>query len=210
MPLRDHFHAPLRDRRHWEGFHSLWAGLLVEQLSERLPPRCYAEPHTHIGAQVQVGVATFEPDAAQDVFEVRVYDEDRRSRLVAAVELVSPANKDRAEHREAFAVKCAAYLQNQVGLIIVDVVTERQANLHPDILRLLGLTDATLWPENVHLYAVAYHAIKDEAWRLGTWTEFLAVGAVLPTLPLWLAADLAVPVELEPAYERTCRVLRIA
>jgi len=38
----------------------------------------------------------------------------------------------------------------------------------------------------------------------------LAVGRPLPTLPLWLAADLAVPLGLEPTYEETCRVLRIA
>src|SRR4051812_14892391 len=34
---------------------------------------------------------------AQDVYEVRVHDERRGMRLVAVVELVSPANKDRDE-----------------------------------------------------------------------------------------------------------------
>jgi hypothetical protein len=37
----------------------------------------------------------------------------------------------------------------------------------------------------------------------------LALGQPLPTLPLWLADDLAIPLELEPSYEETCRVLRI-
>ena len=32
----------------------------------------------------------------------------------------------------------------------------------------------------------------------------------LPTLPLWLADNLAVPLELEASYEETCRILRIA
>jgi hypothetical protein len=36
------------------------------------------------------------------------------------------------------------------------------------------------------------------------------VGQALPTLPLWLAANLVVPLELEASYEQTCRVLRIA
>ena len=31
----------------------------------------------------------------------------------------------------------------------------------------------------------------------------------LPTLPLWLADNFAVPLELEECYEETCRVLRI-
>jgi hypothetical protein len=34
---------------------------------------------------------------AQDVYEVQVYDEKRHCHLVAAVEIVSPANKDRPE-----------------------------------------------------------------------------------------------------------------
>src|SRR5882724_5345322 len=42
---------------------------------------------------------------AQDVTEVRVYDEKSGRRLVAAVEIVSPANKDRSEHRQAFVSK---------------------------------------------------------------------------------------------------------
>ena len=51
---------------------------------------------------------------AQDEYEVRVYDTRRGRRLVAAVELVSPANKDRPEHRRAFVAKCAGLLQEQV------------------------------------------------------------------------------------------------
>jgi hypothetical protein len=43
----------------------------------------------------------------QPVYEVRVYDEKRHCRLVAAVEIVSPANKDRPEHRRTFVTKCA-------------------------------------------------------------------------------------------------------
>jgi hypothetical protein len=38
----------------------------------------------------------------------------------------------------------------------------------------------------------------------------LEVGRPLPTLPLWLADDRAVPLDLEGTYEETCRVLRIS
>jgi hypothetical protein len=43
---------------------------------------------------------------------VRIYDDEANRTLVAAVELVSPSNKDRPASREAFATKCAAYLMN--------------------------------------------------------------------------------------------------
>jgi len=45
--------------------------------------------------------------------------------------------------------------------------------------------------------------------RLETWNHALAVGQPLPTLPLWLATDLAVPLDLDSSYEETCRILRI-
>jgi peptide/nickel transport system ATP-binding protein len=44
---------------------------------------------------------------------------------------------------------------------------------------------------------------------LETWVHPLALGQSLPTLPLWLAENLAVPLELEQSYEETCRILRI-
>jgi hypothetical protein len=37
----------------------------------------------------------------------------------------------------------------------------------------------------------------------------LLTGQPLPTLPLWLADDLAVPLDLEATYEQTCGILRI-
>jgi hypothetical protein len=45
--------------------------------------------------------------------------------------------------------------------------------------------------------------------HLETWAHPLELGRALPTLPLWLAGNLAVPLELDASYEETCRVLRI-
>ncbi len=148
--------------------------------------------------------------ADPDAYEVRVYDEARGFRLVAAVELVSPANKDRPEHRRAFAAKCAAYLQEGVSVIIVDVVTGRNPSLYEELTQLIGLSDPFLEPEPPALYAVACRTIsREEVWQLETWSERLAVGSALPTLPLWLTSALAVPLELEATYEETCQALRI-
>ncbi len=83
----------------------------------------------------------------QDEYEVRVYDEKRHCRLVAAVEIVSPANKDRPEHRRAFVAKCAALLRERVSVVIIDVVTNRTPNLYGELLDQLGQADPTLKPE---------------------------------------------------------------
>ncbi len=152
---------------------------------------------------------------SQDEFEVRVYDNERNQRLVAAVELVSPANKDRPENRRAFVAKCAALLQNQVSVTIVDLVTIREPNLYGELLDLIGQSDPALEPDPPTVYAVACRATQasakpDSPWQLETWLAPLRIGQTLPTLPLWLADNLAVPLDLEGSYEETCKVLRIA
>jgi hypothetical protein len=147
----------------------------------------------------------------QDEYEVRVYDTRRQRRLVAAVEIVSPGNKDRPEARRAFVAKCYALLEQRVSVAIVDVVTTRQCNLYADLLDLIGQTDPSLAREPSPLYAAACHwAHAEEARLFRAWAHTLALGEPLPTLPLWLADNLAVPLELEASYEETCRFLRIA
>jgi hypothetical protein len=151
---------------------------------------------------------------AQDDYEVRVYDADRGQRLVAAIELVSPANKDRPESRRMFAAKCAALLQNQVSVIIVDLVTIRGFNLYEELLDLAGLKDPALRDEPPGIYAAACRATKTGAqprdlWRLEAWFTPLEIGQPLPTLPLWLADNFALPLDLEESYEETCKGLRI-
>jgi hypothetical protein len=42
-----------------------------------------------------------------------------------------------------------------------------------------------------------------------SWTHALEIGKPLPTLPLWLADNFALPLERESTYEETCRDLRI-
>jgi hypothetical protein len=155
-----------------------------------------------------LAVATDLP--ALDEYEVRVYDTKSGRRLVAAVEIVSPANKDRPEHRRVFVAKCAALLQNRVCVAIVDLVTTRSSNLYHDLMELFGQTDPSLADGPPPLYAVACRwARNGDAWLLETWTHPLAPGHPLPTLPLWLAENLAIPLELELSYEETCRILRI-
>src|SRR3954469_19287377 len=61
MPLRDHFHPPLSDVRHWESFHAAWATEIMRTLNRHvLPPNCFAEAQVHVGSRVQIDVATFE------------------------------------------------------------------------------------------------------------------------------------------------------
>lgn len=148
----------------------------------------------------------------QDEYEVRVYDARHGRRLVAAIELISPADKDRPVSRRAFVAKVAALLQRNVCVSLVDVVTIRQFNLYAELLELIGHSDPLLGTEPPALYAVTIR--KRERLRkrslLHSWFYPLTLSQPLPALPVWLDVDLALALDLETSYEETCRVLRIS
>jgi len=244
MPFRDHFRPPVSTRHSWEGLHSQWPAMLVQQLFPSLPDGFTAEPRVHLGPFFEIDIAGFEHDATDpnpetpeasggiatalwappqptstiDVelgenyeYEVLVYDETRGRRLVAAIELVSIANKNLAKHRGMFVAKCATLLQQGVSVSIIDLVTVRRFNLYAELLDLIGGSDAAFSPDPLATYAVACRVrpVGNRS-RLETWAYPLEPGQLLPTLPLWLTEDLAVALDLEASYEDTCRVLRIA
>jgi hypothetical protein len=213
--------------------------MIATQLNQdQLPAEYFAMPLVTVGGGVQVDVSTFQSGEQQestlggvatktwappqpplsamvdfvalDVYEVRVLQQMGGPQLRAAIELVSPANKDRASHRRAFAVKCAGYLQQGVAVVMVDVVTERTANLHAALVDILELAQPLAWCPSSSLYAVAYRPTQSaDAQRLEVWPEALAVGAILPTMPLWLSDALCLPLALEESYRVTCAALRI-
>jgi hypothetical protein len=159
-------------------------------------------------AEPTLAVETELADA--DEYEVRVYDAERGRRLVAAVELVSPANKDRPESRAQFVAKCAALLRQRVSVVLVDLVTVREFNLYAELLEWVGGRDPALGDDPPGVYAVSCRWRPRGASRwLEAWNRPLAPGHPLPVLPLWLSDELAVPLDLEASYEQTCRDLRI-
>ena len=142
-----------------------------------------------------------------DEYEVNIYTRDE-FRLVAAIELVSPSNKDRPENRKTFVNKCESLLKREVCVAIVDVVTSRTANLYGELLDELSAQRTAI--SHSAIYAASCRGRRSGCgWRLETWDHELTVGATLPTLPLWLAEDVMIPLELETTYEETCRSLRI-
>ncbi len=195
MPLYDHFRPPWSVRRPWEGFHGAWATSIAYHLNGGILPADYfAMPLLEVSGRVEVDVGTFEEGRAEapgtlpatwtppqpaltlplevsegDTFEVQVLRNFGGPQLRAAIELVSPGNKDRAPARRSFAEKCAGYLRRGVSVIVIDIVTERLANLHAEILRALEGNGKPAWESPTHLYAVAYRGVREgkRAWRRG-------------------------------------------
>jgi hypothetical protein len=214
--------------------------LVTQLNKSRLPQEYIAIPQVKMGTVVEVDVATLEKQNGSfsrpegnggvatavyapprpplsftvdfgdlDLFEIQV-KEERSLKLVAAIELVSPGNKDRPGTREAFVRKCATYLQDRIAVMIVDIVTERVGNFHASLLNLLEPARPVEMSDPDQLFAAAYRTLLEKGRaRVDAWPEPLEIGKPLPTLPLWLADDLAVPVDLEQSYLTTCDTLRI-
>lgn len=155
-----------------------------------------------------VAVETDPPDEYE--YEVRIFDLERERRLVAAIELVSPANKDRPESRVAFVAKCAALLRKGVAVSIADLVTIRGFNLYGQMMTFIDHPDPTMSSEEPPIYAASCRWVtKGIRARLEAWSHALQVGQPLPSLPLWLSEERVVPLNLELSYEQACSDLWI-
>ena len=151
------------------------------------------------------------PAAFPETFEIRVFGHlSNGLELVAAIELVSPSNKDESKERRAFAIKSASYLCQGISLIIVDIVTGRRHNLHNEVMQLLEAPRKYCLPKATTLYAVAYRPVRrDEKPEIDIWRAPLALAGKLLILPLSLRGDLAVPIDLDSTYLEACRLLRL-
>ena len=233
MPLLDHFRPPLERDRPWEAFHAAWASNIAIHLNRGLLPADYfALPQLEAAGRVEVDVATFREsesngtaatyappspvltapldEAGIEAFTVAVTRDFGGPQLRASIELISPANKDRPAARRAFAAKCANHLRRGVNVLIVDVVTSRVADLHAEIASALDHAEGLSWTSPTKLYAVSYRGlVEDPSPRVEAWPHALAVGELLPELPLWLEFDLCLPLAFEESYMVTRQTLRI-
>lgn len=231
--LLDHFHPPLSELG-WKGFHNQWAAVLAADLNSRLPPGWRAQSEVEFGVEVDVGVVEEEQEfefisavadrpwtppeptisvpflGQQDIVEVKIINRSYSPSLVGAIELISPANKDRPDHRRAFVSKCHSILSEGAGLMIVDIVTERRKNLHRQLMEYIKFE---LPGSASDLYAAAYRTVNSDTerreTRLQIWEESLMLGTRLPVLPLFLRVGPMVSVDLDATYLLTCQQLRI-
>ena len=235
MPILDHSSKKLK--ANFDAFHSSWMVHIADELNEILPQRFVALPHAKIGVrEVDVRTdelltveereqfASYQPPPASSLgvkttfpteLEVFVkYIERGEERTVGVIEIVSPRNKDRPKSRDKFVAKCSNLLSEGISLIIIDILSVPFFNLHNHLLLALEATEGYLKEaQNNPLYCTAYRQTsifeEEEVPAVDCWTHPLKVSDTLPELPLFIAPELAVPVDLEKTYMDTCHKLRI-
>lgn len=230
MPLHD-----WTDERGWDSVHPVWLTYLLEFVQERLPPGYRAflggvpsltvdaghgKPDVsvrHWGTEPAAEAATsgtslLEPDLEASVpFRLdpqRALHIDFHGQLIAALELVSPRNKDRADAKETYTNRYLGYLRLGVHLMLVDVLPRPTGFSFSDaITSSLGLELPPLPPPFAAAYRVGEVVpVGDDMGSLvGLWRRPLRVGQPLPTLPLPLSLHKFVPIDLEETYRRAAK-----
>ncbi len=230
MPLHD-----WTDERGWDSVHPVWLTYLLEHVQERLPPGYKAflggvpsltvdtghgKPDVSV-RQWEPGLAAqpvtsatgvLEPDLeANVVFRLdpqRTIHVDFHGQLIAALEVVSPRSKDRADAKETYTNRYLGYLRLGVHLMLVDVLPRPKGFSFSDAITTgLGMDLLPLPPPFAAAYRVGEVVpVEDDMGSLvALWRRRLQVGQPLPTLPLPLNVHQAVMVDLEETYHRAAK-----
>jgi hypothetical protein len=227
MPLFDHFHAPHEALAPWSSINSYWVVALSKWLNRHLPTdrfRSFANVHLGQLAEADVGEFEFEngwkpesdvhaggtatltiPEVVTkveatfpDEFAVEIREPKEGMRLVGVIEFVSPANKDREAHRRQIVGKCARYLADGIGGVVVDVVTNRRVNLHNELMEALHVGGRM---RDVPIYVVGYRPSGGPpCGDIELWPYPLTVGSPIPPVPLALKGGPTIMVDLDSTY----------
>lgn len=125
--------------------------------------------------------------------------------VVAVIEIVSPGNKDSRRALRAIVKKAAKLIRLGVNLMVVDLFppTKRDPQgMHKAIWDEFTESQFQLPPDKP-LTLASYDANETKT----AYVEPVAVGDVLPDMPLFLASEWYVPVPLEETYQTTWNLL---
>lgn len=230
MPVHDWTRV---DAGIFHDFHNVWLGELRNTLnSGLLPSGYYALTEQHAGKYItdvlmlhalpptrepppaSGGVAVAEaPPKVRKLLSLSTAARSRRKtlairhisgdRIVALVEIVSPANKDRQEHVDEFLDKMEDALRHGVHLLLVDLFppsSHDPQGMHGAVWERLGDEPEDV-PVDEPLTFAAY--VADTPVR--AYLEHAAVGRALPAMPLFLDPDYYIDVPLETTYQATWR-----
>jgi len=120
-------------------------------------------------------------------------------RVVAFVEIVSPGNKSSRDAIRSFVRKSVELIDSGIHLLVLDLIppSERDPNGIHDLIWTELTGSGFKMPEGLPLTLVSY--LADETWRW--WIEPVAVGNVLPDMPLFLSPKRYVSIPLEETYQ---------
>ena len=188
------------------------AGRLVTDVLTLHTSRLNGEPPPLPPADGGLAVAEAPPKVRRRLTGVETYRQRRRTlairhvnghRLIALLEIVSPANKDRLESVEEFVEKAAEALDLGIHVLLVDLLPPGRHDprgMHGAVWNEFDQAPYDL-PVDERLTMASYAAGPP----VEAYLEHRAVGGPLPDMPLFLHSDRYVPVPLETTYAAAYR-----
>ncbi|MBI2149758.1 MAG: DUF4058 family protein [Acidobacteria bacterium] len=128
-------------------------------------------------------------------------------RLVALIEIVSKANKDRPETVAEFVDKAEAALTQDINLLLVDLFPPGKHDpngMHGAIWKRFSGAEPDRIPVSEPVALASYHAADRRPYA---YLEFAAFGKALPEMPVFLLDSRYVNVPLESTYRRAFKGL---
>ena len=128
--------------------------------------------------------------------------------MIAAVEVVSPRNKDRLDSRARYTRLYLGYLRQGVHLMLIDVFSQPAGFSFADAISDdLGLGEPATPPPHAMSYRVGGPVPLEQEMgtRMELWRRLLRAGQPLPELPLALDQDQTVVIDLEKTYHEAAR-----
>ena len=125
-------------------------------------------------------------------------------RLVALVEIVSPANKDRPRSVKSFVDKVGSALSHGCHVLVADLFPPGRYDedrLHGAIAFSTGCRDDLELPNDKPLTLSSYVALE----LIEGYVEALSVGEAIPDMPLFLTPDYYINLPLEATYATAYR-----
>jgi hypothetical protein len=237
MPLLDHFHPPLSRTHPWRGFHGAWAAAMARLLNAGvLPPGYYAVPFLDRDGPVEIDVAAlreFDPagpasgtGGAQPWIPAapgwRSPSSGRRStrcgsrcssttgtrgwrrRWSWSARGTKTGRGRGRRSRPSAPATCGAGAGWSWWIRSRHAGRTSTPTCSPPSGRMRARRDRRPCPSCPIERSAGTR-------RAGCWPgrPALEVGQPLPTVPLWVGADLAVPLDLEASHSATCVDLRI-
>jgi hypothetical protein len=133
----------------------------------------------------------------------RIVVKHKLGRTVAVIEIVSPGNKDGKQAFQEFLDKSLEFIGKGIHLLIVDLLppSKRDPNgVHRALWEEYEEEDDEFtFPAGKNLTLASYNEGREKA----AYVEPLAVGDVMPDMPLFLIDDYHVMVPLEATYQAT-------
>jgi hypothetical protein len=212
----------------WEGVHDIWIVELLRCVKAQLPAGYRAHLGSAPGLRIdpeqgkpdvavrhwENGNGTGIPPAASPSSEphrqVVTFELDpnlavlvtRRGQLAAAIEVISPRNKDRPSARATYLARYLGYLNSRASLLVIDVHPFPTGFSFADALAAELQVDEPPLPSPMAISIRDGGAVPDRGTVLDIWRYPLTPGQPLPTTPLWLPGPVELRVDLEGTYSR--------